>query len=146
MELNPKPYRHLLRVRYSECDGQKVVFNARYGEYVDVAFTEFFRVLGYAEDGGTPLPECQLVKQTTEWFAPSRNDELLELTVTAIALGNTSFTMRTEFRRSGESLLRACTETIYVHIDPIPWRKAPLPPRFRQQLAQGPEQSTYSTP
>lgn len=139
MALSPRPYRHLLRVRYGECDGQKVVFNARYGEYVDLAFTEFARALGYAEDGGIPLPECQLVKQTTEWFAPSRNDELLELTVTAIALGNTSFTMLTEFRRHGDALLRARTETVYVHIDPVTWRKAPLPSRFRQQLEQGPD-------
>lgn len=135
--MNPIVFKYLLRVRYSECDGQKVVFNARYGEYVDVAFTEFLRALGYAEDGGTPLPECQLVKQTTEWFAPSRNDELLELSVVASAIGNTSFTLRTEFRAHGDATLRARSETIYVHIEPGEWRKAPLPPRFRDELARG---------
>ena len=32
------PFRYYLRVRYIECDAQKVVFNSRYGEYViDVA-------------------------------------------------------------------------------------------------------------
>lgn len=137
MALSPLPYVHRLRVRYGECDGQKVVFNARYGDYVDVAFTEFLRALGYAEDAGVALPECQLVKQTTEWFAPSRNDELLALTVAASHLGTTSFTIRTEFRRDGEPALRAATETVYVHLDPVAWRKAPLPERFRQQLAAG---------
>ena len=35
------------RVRYSEIDGQKVVFNAHYLTYYDTAITEFFRVLRY---------------------------------------------------------------------------------------------------
>ncbi len=36
-------FTHLLRVRYSECDAQKVVFNAKFVEYIDVAVTEFMR-------------------------------------------------------------------------------------------------------
>jgi len=32
-----KPFTLYLRVRYGECDAQKVVFNARYADYVDVA-------------------------------------------------------------------------------------------------------------
>ena len=39
------PFRLLLRVRYGECDAQQVVFNARYGDYVDVAATEFYRAV-----------------------------------------------------------------------------------------------------
>ena len=137
MALTPIPYIHTLRVRFSECDAQKVVFNARYGEYVDIAFTEMLRAMGYADALGVALPEVQLVKQTTEWFAPSRYDELLALSVAAIHLGNTSFTLRTEFRLDGEATLRAATETVYVHLDATTWRKAPLPDAFRQQLAAG---------
>ena len=33
--------RVLIRVRYGECDAQGVLFNARYMDLVDVAFTEF---------------------------------------------------------------------------------------------------------
>ena len=29
-------FRYYLRVRYGECDAQKVVFNARYADYVDL--------------------------------------------------------------------------------------------------------------
>jgi hypothetical protein len=32
-------------VRDIECDAQKVVFNSRYGEYVDVAINEFVRAI-----------------------------------------------------------------------------------------------------
>ena len=37
------PFRYYLRVRYQECDAQHVVFNARYGDYVDLACFEFLR-------------------------------------------------------------------------------------------------------
>ena len=36
-------FRYYLRVRYQECDAQKVVFNARYGDYIDQACIEFLR-------------------------------------------------------------------------------------------------------
>src|SRR3954453_17477815 len=39
-------FRYYLRVRYVECDAQKVVFNSRYAEYVDVAINEFLRAIG----------------------------------------------------------------------------------------------------
>ena len=38
------PFRYYLRVRYIECDAQKVVFNSRYGEYVDVSITTSFTI------------------------------------------------------------------------------------------------------
>src|SRR3979490_1096372 len=41
-----EPFRYYLRVRYIECDAQKVVFNSRYGEYVDVSINEFLRAIG----------------------------------------------------------------------------------------------------
>ncbi len=44
----PNHFRYYLRVRYGECDAQKVVFNARYAEYVDLATTDL-RALGYGE-------------------------------------------------------------------------------------------------
>ena len=130
------PFRYRLRVRYSECDAQRVVFNARYGEYVDVAIGEFLRALGYVEGSSTPQPEFQLVKQTTEWFAPSRYDEVLELRVSALQLGNTSFTLRCEFFGTASDAARARTDTVYVHVDSH-FRKAPLPDDLRARLERG---------
>lgn len=92
----------MLRVRYGECDAQKVVFNSRYGDYVDVAVNEFFRALGYGEALINGDLDFQLVKQTTEWKAPARFDQVLSLSVAAVELGHTSFTLRTEFRLAGD--------------------------------------------
>jgi len=35
-----EPFRFIFRVRYAECDPQQIVFNARWGDYVDIAATE----------------------------------------------------------------------------------------------------------
>ena len=71
----PNHFRYYLRVRYGECDAQKVVFNARYAEYIDLATTEFLRALGYGEQLFSGELDFQLVKQTIEWKAPARFDD-----------------------------------------------------------------------
>lgn len=135
--MSTRPFHYLLRVRYPECDAQRVVFNARYGEYVDLAFAEFLRTLGYYEGGPEPVPEVQLVKQTTEWFAPARYDQVLEISVSLLKLGTTSFTMLSEFRIAGREPVSARSETIYVHVDPLQFTKAPLPEVLRARLQAG---------
>ena len=39
----PEPFRHRIRVRFNECDGQGVVFYANYLVYFDLAMTELWR-------------------------------------------------------------------------------------------------------
>ncbi len=130
------PFTYTLRVRYHECDAQKVVFNSRYGEYVDVAFGEFMRALGYYDNGPNGNPELQLVRQVTEWKGPARFDDMLEIAVAPLKLGNTSLTLRSEFRRQGQAALLAHTETTYVHVDAKSFVKSPLPATMRAALEQ----------
>jgi acyl-CoA thioester hydrolase len=130
-------FRYLLRVRYAECDAQKVVFNARYGDYIDLAVTEFFRALGYGSaliDGGL---DYQLVKQTIEWKGPARFDQVLAVTVRAIRLGTTSFAIATEFRVHKEDRLIAQGETIYVLVDADSLGKRAIPDDIRAALERG---------
>ena len=61
-------FRYCLRVRYFECDAQKVVFNVRYGDYIDLAVCEFFRALGFGDVLINGALDYQLVKQTIEAF------------------------------------------------------------------------------
>jgi acyl-CoA thioester hydrolase len=123
-----------LRVRYSECDAQGIVFNARWGEYVDVAATEYTRVLFGAPPDGVEL-DWRLVKQTTEWHAPARYDDVVDLRVRTVKLGTTSFVLATEAYR-GDAHLVSC-ETIYVVIDPQAGTKRPIPDRHRALLERG---------
>lgn len=130
------PFRYYLRVRYGECDAQKVVFNARYGEYVDLAVTEFLRALGYHEQLVSGELDYQLVKQTMEWKGPARFDQVLEISVSAAKLGNTSFTFACEFRIAGKPAVLARNETVYVLVDHA-LNKKPLPAEFREKLERG---------
>ena len=83
-------FKHYLRVRYAECDAQKVVFNSRYADYVDVAVNEFLKAAGLEHEMVHGPYDFQLVKQTVEWKGSARFDEVLEISVTARRLGNTS--------------------------------------------------------
>jgi acyl-CoA thioester hydrolase len=86
-------FRHYLRVRYGECDAQKVVFNSRYADYVDVAVNEFLKAAGLEHEMVHGPYDFQLVKQTVEWKGSARFDEVLEISVSARRLGKTSFTL-----------------------------------------------------
>src|SRR5262245_21322603 len=121
------PFKYYLRVRYAECDAQRVVFNARYGEYVDLAVTEFLRAGGLGQELMASEFDYQLVKQTTEWRAPARFDDVLEIAVKTAHLGNTSFTLVAEFRIAGAPAVIATIETIYVYVDPQALTKVTIP-------------------
>jgi acyl-CoA thioester hydrolase len=131
------PFRYYLRVRYIECDAQKVVFNSRYGEYVDVGINEFLRAIGVLDDFVSGELDFQLVKQTTEWKAPARFDQVLELSMSATRLGSTSFTILTEFRVAGDDRVIVTVETIYVLVEAQTLAKRPLPDRLRAAFAGG---------
>ncbi len=129
------PFRVLLRVRYAECDAQGVVFNARYGDYVDLAMTEFMRALlgGYSvllEQG----LDTQVVRLATDWTGPARFDEVLALRVTPQRLGNTSFSLRVDMRRWPDETPVAVSEITYVLVSAGDHRKQAIPDALRNLL------------
>ena len=130
-------FRYYLRVRYGECDAQKVVFNARYADYIDLATTEFIRALGFGEAFMDGTLDYQLVKLVVEWKAPAHFDQVLELSMYATRLGNTSFTLATEFRIAGQPEIIVTAETVNVVVEAHTLRKTPLPPDFRAALEKG---------
>jgi acyl-CoA thioester hydrolase len=131
------PFRYYLRVRYIECDAQKVVFNSRYGEYVDVSINEFLRAIGVLPDFLDGHLDFQLVKQTIEWKAPARFDQVLALSIAAVRLGTTSFTIGTTFRIAGEERAIVTVETVYVLVDGRTLAKLALPDSLRAALEAG---------
>jgi acyl-CoA thioester hydrolase len=131
------PFRYYLRVRYVECDAQKVVFNSRYSEYVNISINEFLRAAGIHPEFAEGNLDFQLVKQTVEWKAPARFDQVLELSIAARHLGNTSFTVATDFRIAGGDRVIATAETVYVLVDAKTLTKMPLPPHVRTALQDG---------
>jgi acyl-CoA thioester hydrolase len=130
-------FRYYLRVRYIECDAQKVVFNSRYSEYVDVSINEFLRAIGVLPEFLDGHLDFQLVKQTVEWKAPARFDQVLELSIAAVRLGTTSFTIATTFRIAGADKPIVTAETVYVLVDAATLTKLPLPASLRDALLDG---------
>jgi acyl-CoA thioester hydrolase len=131
------PFRYYLRVRYIECDAQKVVFNSRYGEYVDVSINEFLRAAGVLPAFLDGHLDFQLVKQTIEWKSPARFDQVLELSIAATKLGTTSFTVGTAFRIAGDDRVIVTVETVYVLVDGRTMTTLPLPDTLRAALQDG---------
>jgi acyl-CoA thioester hydrolase len=130
------PFRYLMRVRYGECDAQGIVFNARWGEYVDTAVSEFGRaVFGHVDAAVTGL-DWRLVKQTTTWHAPAKFDDVLDIRVHALRLGTTSFTLATELHRFAGGAHLASVETIYVMVTAAGEKRA-VPDAARAALERG---------
>jgi acyl-CoA thioester hydrolase len=135
--MTPK-FRYYVRVRYQECDAQHVVFNARYGDYIDLACSEFLRAaLPSPRDVFDGSFEIQTVRQVIEWKAPARFDDVLEVSVWASRIGTTSFTLAFDLRRASDGTLLLTSETVYVHVDPKSFAKRGIEPRMRAALEMG---------
>lgn len=122
-------FRLKLRVRYSECDAQGIVYNARWGDYIDLACGEYTRAIFDASY------DWRLVKQTIEWKAPARFDDVLAIGVSTLRVGTTSFTLGFHIARAYQLL--ASAETTYVFVDNAANHKLPIPPAARLALERG---------
>jgi acyl-CoA thioester hydrolase len=131
-------FRVLLRVRYAECDAQHVVFNSRYGDYVDVAATEFIRELfgGYEKLMAQGI-DSQVVRLTTNWKSPARFDDVLSISVETIYIGNTSYSLGLEFREHFSQREIATAEITYVLVTPMEHAKLSIPDFLRVELLAG---------
>lgn len=133
-----QPFTLLLRVRYGECDAQQVVFNARYGDYIDVAATEFYRALfgSYQAllDRGL---DSQVVRMSTDWSSPARFDDVLALQVQTLRLGTTSYCLQVDIVQHAEQRLVARSEITYVMVDAQSFSKVAIPDDLRTQFECG---------
>jgi acyl-CoA thioester hydrolase len=129
-------FHHNLRVRFAETDMQGIVFNGNYLTYLDVAWTEYFREMGF--DYKTLVSETGvdtvLAKTTIEFKAPSRFDEILEIYVRVSQIGNSSLTFDFEIWVEGEERLVSRASSLYVCIDPETLRPVPVPDRLRSMI------------
>jgi acyl-CoA thioester hydrolase len=130
------PFRYYLRVRYQECDAQHVVFNARYGDYIDLAITEFLKAALPDRDTTDGSFEMQVVRQVIEWAGPARFDDVIAIEVAVTRFGTTSFTVGFDLHRPGEPTI-VTAECTYVVIDKPTWTKRPLTAIERGFLATG---------
>lgn len=134
-----QPFRYYLRVRYQDCDSQHVVFNARYSEYVDLAITQFLYATMGDRDPYDNTFEIQVKKQTVEWFAPARFQDVVEISTYVTRFGTTSFNVQFDLRVAGSPDVIVKADTVYVHVKGQNgvWKSAPLPADRRALLEEG---------
>jgi len=129
---------HLLRVRYSECDAQKVVFNGRYVDYIDIAVTEFLRVIwGNYDDMLSKGIDSQVVKLSINWKAPAHFDDVIAITVKSIRIGSSSYTLQVDFYNHKTAVDIASAEITYVMVSAGDHKKMEIPKDMRKKLAEG---------
>lgn len=125
----------LLRVRYGECDAQKVVFNARYADYIDIALTEYLRV---AVGGFQTLLDKNLDNQVVslhiDWYSSAKFDDVLAIEVLLKNVGNTSYTFEIVISNSSSKRLIAKSTTTYVMVDTQTYQKTTIPDWLREKL------------
>ena len=83
------PWVHSIRVRYGECDMQRVVFNSHYLAYCDDAVERWLAAKGVqVNDIGW---DFMLKKATIEWQGTATVHETIDIAVEVARWGNTSF-------------------------------------------------------
>ncbi len=125
---------HRLRVRYSECDQQGVVFNGHYLFYYDVAINELWRDrVGPYHEMVTRGYDIVVAEVNLRYRTAARFDDLLDIEMGVKHLGNTSMIVNPVYR-VGERVI-ADGEIRHVFVDPETLGKKPMPEDIRAALA-----------
>ena len=124
-------FSHPLRVRWGEVDAQGVVFNPNYLVYADVAALEFFHAAGVPSDADSDMGQSYVVDAHATFRASARFDDLLDLRVFLVRLGRSSYAIRVDITRAGQTLVEV--DLTYVRaVDSV---SMPLSEGFRTILA-----------
>ncbi|MFL6142504.1 MAG: acyl-CoA thioesterase [Labedaea sp.] len=127
-------FTHRLRVRYSECDQQGVVFNGNYLFYYDVAVTELWRArIGPYQDMIKNGHDLVVAEARLRFVEGARFDDELDIATPVKHLGTTSMIIEPVFRVAGR--LIADGEVRHVFVDPVTLKKKPMPDDIRAALA-----------
>ncbi len=128
-------FKVLIRVRFAECDAQNVVFNARYGDYVDIAISEYYReVFGGYETLLKQGLDSQVVRLATDWKSSAKYDDVLSAAVAVKHIGTSSFSFLVTFSEyfSGRDI--ATSEIVYVMVSAVGHQKMNLTDSFKAAL------------
>lgn len=129
----PEAFVHRLRVRYSECDPQGVVFNANYVTYFDIALTELWReAIGPYGDMLAAGADMVVAETRVRYLAPARFDDVLDIAVAPTRLGNTAMTTHMQVLLAGTLVVEG--EMRHVFVDPASGVKRPIPEDVRRGL------------
>jgi acyl-CoA thioester hydrolase len=124
---------HPFRVRYSEIDGQAVVYNAHYLTFFDTAIFEYYRAIGYDQfrESRELLEDWHVVRALVEFKAPLIYDMAFEVAVRVARIGNSSITYALAIFPLAEERLMAIGDVVQVYTDQKTHRPIAIPARVR---------------
>jgi len=127
---------HRLRVRWAEVDMQKIVFNAHYLMYADTAMGDYWRSLAVPYEAGMQAlgGELYVKKATVEYHASARLDDVLDVGLRCVRIGNSSLLFG--FGIFGGDRLLVSGELVYVFADPATQKSRTVPATLRVMLEQ----------
>jgi acyl-CoA thioester hydrolase len=128
-----EPFRHTLRVRYSECDPQGVVFNANYLTYFDLTMTELWRELGGYQAMVDAGVDMVVAEARIRYLAALRFDDEFVVEAAIARLGETSMITDIALMRDGERVVEG--ELRHVFIESGGGPPAPMPDSIRAGLS-----------
>ena len=120
-----------LRVRWSEVDMQKIVFNGHYLMYFDTAVAGYWRALAmpYHDTMEHLQGDLYMRKATLEYEASARYDEQLAVGIRCGRIGNSSLVFSAAVFRGEQRLVHG--ELVYVFADPKAQTSRPVPTALR---------------
>lgn len=139
-ERNCYPFFDRQRVRYAEVDMQGIAFNAHYLTWFDCALNEYLRHIGY--DYHAQVRELELdfhlVKSLVEYLGPIRFDQLIDIGVRPLHIGNSSLTWELAIFAEGDNVCLTRGEIVWVCARIGSHRSHPLPPGLLAALPAPP--------
>lgn len=132
---------HPVRVRYGECDMQRVVFNANYWAYCDDAVDTWVRSSIAGELGLESVRfeitdhdfDFMLKRCTGTWHRPVVFGDTVDIACSVSRWGQTSFDVSVDMRVRGEICFDAII--VYVSVGVLTREAVPVPDFVRRALS-----------
>lgn len=127
--------RHRLRVRYSDCDPQGVLFNANYLTYFDIAMTELWResIGPYEQAMAAHGVDMVVAEARVRYLAAVRFDDEVDLLARIVKLGTTSMTTSFTLEHDGRSAAEGEMRHVFVRFGTSEKTAIPEPVRAALQ-------------
>ncbi len=128
------PFTYSERVRFRDVDLQHIVYYGKYLEYIDNAFYEYLRHLGFDTGSLTSQHgfDTSVVRLEIDYQAPARFDEVLRIGVLVTRLGRSSIHVRYDVKNEAGDVCRA--RVVMVNYDAETARARPIPDPIRTAI------------
>jgi acyl-CoA thioester hydrolase len=103
---DPAAFSVAMRIYWEDTDAAGIVFYANYLKYFERARTEWLRGLGFGQEALRRDPGIAFVVSETalRYRRPARLDDVIDVSVAVVHLGQASLEIAQEARRAGELL------------------------------------------